>query len=502
MKGYITKEQLSDSLREEVESIGNIDQLQTDDKTNIVNAINELIRTKNLVNCIIQVTVDFTEPAIGQIITVENMIDGSIQEKVVSSLYTYFDLNYGVEYKISLNDKSGNYILPEDITFKAYKDTTLSFNYKKYIIYGIDIDETNSNPSTCVTYTDDAIGFTPLFCGDGNLDYGSWGNTFIIQGNKPCVLKDGIRQYYLNPNDYSLREDGTTSDITSGADGDVMAEFKKCYYKLWKEGDIVKFRIAEAKVDDTWCCNAFLSEDENATEKDYMYISTYESYSSSSKMRSLSGKAPWVKHVIATARIQATANGTGYQQLTLSKYVFIAMLNTLVTKSLDHQTKIGQGRSKSSNTSAINTGTMNTKGQFWGDQTATNGMKVFHIENFYGNIWTFIDGLIVSSRVSKYKVSGPYNDSGTGYTNGYSVPTANGYINKINCSNDNGIIPSSSTGSATTYYSDYVWQNTGDYISVIGGIWGNGSSVGSFYLGVDRTSSSSYSDVGSRLSFS
>ena len=45
MKGHISKEQLSDSLKNEIESIGDKEQLQTEDKSSIVNAINEVFQS-------------------------------------------------------------------------------------------------------------------------------------------------------------------------------------------------------------------------------------------------------------------------------------------------------------------------------------------------------------------------------------------------------------------------------------------------------------------------
>lgn len=82
-------------------------------------------------------------------------------------------------------------------------------------IYGFHIDSEESDPYACVTYLEDAVGMTPAHMNyaTGEFDYGSWEDAFFMP--KPCMLKyDGTVDYYLDPNDYSKKEDGTASDVT------------------------------------------------------------------------------------------------------------------------------------------------------------------------------------------------------------------------------------------------------------------------------------------------
>ncbi len=361
-------------------------------------------------------------------------------------------------------------------------------------VYGFDIDETNSNPDTCVTYTDACVGFTPLSCSSGTVNYGSWADTFIVKENKPCALSGGKRQFYLNPNNYAQKEDGTTYTLTSY---DIMAEFPKAYYKLWKEGNKIKFRVSQFKIDDTYSCSAFISEDGNSQERDFMYIGTYLSTLYSSKARSISGRTPMSSYTIANARNYSTSNGTGYQQMTLNKLLYIQCLCVLVSKSLNSQGKFGYGVT---NGTTINNGTMDTKGQFYGDKTSTNGVKVFHIENLWGNLFTFIDGLVVSNYNTKYKMLGGYNNTGSGYTNGNTVPTK-GYINSMNCNAEGVLTPAATTGSSSTYYCDYLQIEEGDFILRFGGTRDSGSLSGLFYLNLNSKSSDNFSTTGCRLTY-
>jgi hypothetical protein len=170
------------------------------------------------------------------------------------------------------------------------------------VTYGISIDMTNTDPTSAVTYIDDAVDFTPLSVDltTGVCDYGSWEDIITnIFGCKPCLWKDGSRTDYLNPNDYTLKADGTEADITSGDEGDVMVEFKKCWYKFsyiyTSSTDIrLTFEIANYnRSKDGFVTAAFKSEDGKASDVNYFYYGAYNGYmDSDSKLRSLSGKTP------------------------------------------------------------------------------------------------------------------------------------------------------------------------------------------------------------------
>ena len=94
-------------------------------------------------------------------------------------------------------------------------------------IYGFIIDGNESNPSAAVSYTDDAVGLTPAHMDFTNdvFDYGSWKDAFFMP--RPCMLKfDGTVDYYLDPDDYTKKIDGTASDIANSAyAGNAMMEW-------------------------------------------------------------------------------------------------------------------------------------------------------------------------------------------------------------------------------------------------------------------------------------
>ena len=88
-----------------------------------------------------------------------------------------------------------------------------------------------------------------------------------------CVISDaGVVQYYLSATDSTQKEDGTASDLT-GADGQVMVQIPKFYYKYsWLANvhtwDISQFELAGFKVHP-----AFVK---NGAEMDFRYVGAYE----------------------------------------------------------------------------------------------------------------------------------------------------------------------------------------------------------------------------------
>ena len=355
-----------------------------------------------------------------------------------------------------------------------------------------------------IEYTDQAISFQPAVMGT-TFDYGSFVDSWLIKNIKPCLLKNGVVQYYLNPNDYTKKVDGTASDITSGADGNVMIEFPLIYYKFYEETDVdnvtwtgVKFSLTPQ--DDTWCANAFLNI--NGVIQDTMYMAAYDGYVNNSILYSLSGKAPANNITIGDFRTYATANGSGYQQQEWSKRVFLQALFVMMFKSTDSQTALGKGVISAS--AAINTGTMNDKGLFWGDQTGTNGVKFCGIENFWGNIDKWCDGLELISLVYKYKIYGSYNDTASGYISGNTAPNgSNGAWAKIMYSNNGeGLVAKTNDTSSSYYYDEfYCLDSTNSYVCRTGGYWGHSTHAGLFSVALSVAASGVYSYIDASLSF-
>ena len=318
----------------------------------------------------------------------------------------------------------GTWIISAEIEGKTYSKTLIIDTLQVYEIklkgcstFGIAIDMNESDPEAAVTYLGDAAGFTPLT----NSNYGSW--TDLIKeffGCRPC-LYNGSVVGYLNPNDYTKFEDGSTADITSGKSGNVMVEFKKLYYKyeLTNADTILTFKVTddESAVDDGFTCAAFKSMDGTGAVKDYMYYGAYEGYKSGFVLKSLSGKTVTGSDSYTNFRTYCQANGSTYGMEDWAKRYYILGLLMLVTKTRGIQEVIGNGICNFKNIdSDITTGTMNTRGLFYGGASSV-GVKAFGIENLWGNLYEWCDGIItLSSSTLGFKDCAPYNDTGSGYT--------------------------------------------------------------------------------------
>jgi hypothetical protein len=379
-------------------------------------------------------------------------------------------------------------------------DGTSTFHYstaETITVYGVKIDTTNSNPLTALTYTDDAIGFTPALGNNGNFNAGSWADKFPFNAIKPCLYKDGAVNYYLNPNDYTQKADGVTaSDITSGADGDVMIEFPKTWWKFETIGTDLYIKYSDLQMDEAYKCLAHMR---GVTEKDFCYISAYMGYDLTSKLRSLSGKTPTASQTIGAFRTLAQANGTGYDQMAYYPLLMLQVLFTVMFKNRDSQTALGRGYADG-NASSIATGGANAKGMFYGETTGKLQNKFCGIEDFYGNIRYWIDGFFSGASRNILIANQTFNDTGSGYVDYGVGAVANigGYIDTVQGGTETGFIVKTVAGSATTHYADYgtIYASRLPYF---GGHWGAADYAGAFYFYAYSSASIADGYIGARL---
>lgn len=212
----------------------------------------------------------------------------------------------------------------------------------------------------------------------------------------------------------------------------------------------------------------------------------------------------------------ATANNTTssvhWCMETYADWVLINLLLILISKSLNSQTAFGYGYA-SGNLSAISTGTGNTKGLFWGESTGKYLVKVFGMENRWGNIQRRIVGWNINSGVSAIKLTygtddgstnTGYNTTGSaaGYLTSGVTLTSSGYISKQYFSDKGFFTLAAVSGSNSTYYSDYNFSDSSSgCAAVVGGYWFYGLYSGAFCVELNGYPSSSYSYLGSSVSF-
>lgn len=139
----------------------------------------------------------------------------------------------------SKGDISTNYKILDESNFIADQDyiTPEKFNslqLEDIVSYGIEWDTEVSDPD-CTRI--------------GNL---SLHKSLPIQNKmRGCVAKGNKIQYYLNPTDWSQKEDGTPS-VLDGTDGDVMVHIPKFWIKSGSNNTKRWVKIATNYIDETW----------------------------------------------------------------------------------------------------------------------------------------------------------------------------------------------------------------------------------------------------------
>lgn len=397
------------------------------------------------------------------------------------------------------------------------------------LIYGFQINGSESDPAAAVTYLEDAVGMTPAHMdfSTGKFDYGSWENAFFMP--RPCMLKsDGTVDYYLNPDNYALKEDGTASDIANTAyAGNAMMEWGRNGHKIWLkilptgDGSSAKVYISNHRADSKFFDYPFHNCKSESVE--HFYTPIYNGSVINSTMRSLSGQTV-SKTLAGTAEITAAkANNPSTDELwnieCFADRLLINMLLILMGKSLNTQAVFGQGLN-SGGSEAINdgftTGVHNAKGLFYGtnDGTAstyTNAIKIFGMENYYGFQWRRTNGLILNNGATKYKLTygtedgssaTGYNTDGTNYKDAGVTPsgTSGNYISKAKFTED-GMFSDTMSGSASTYYCDATWfNNAAVTFALFGGTSNTGAKVGAFSLVLTYAVSAAHWYFGAALS--
>jgi hypothetical protein len=379
-------------------------------------------------------------------------------------------------------------------------ETFVPFGYEvdisteKPIIYGFHINPNDPNSYTAVTYLADAVGKTPAAMGNTAFSYGDWANAFFMP--KPCMLKyDGTVDYYLDPNDYTKKADGTASDVGNLAyGGNAMMEFPLIWYKFVQGAESGEgyFYCSNRKVDDSYKCFSNLDCDGNIIEHFYMPI--YNGCTYDGKMRSISGLqlSPWsttayspsstyavgskvnyndrmweCTTAVETAEAfdpakweqfafngnttgteettQATANNTTakvewYTNVLCDRQLINALL-VLLSKSLDTQGAFGRGIDTGSQSAkeAYVTGSLDDKGLFYGSiANGSTAVKVFGIENWWSLVWHRTAGLIGGSN-NTYLYKMTYSTSDGSTANGYNTD-GTGYLSVGNKPTTNNYI--------------------------------------------------------------
>lgn len=368
-------------------------------------------------------------------------------------------------------------------------------------IMTVKIDLNDSNPATCGSFTDDA---TNMPVGKTNEAITTWQEFF---GYRPCLFKKGNVVGYLNPNDYTKFEDGTSADITSGDAGDVMIEFPRRGIKISEVGKIITVSMTDDPNDPEFTYYAHTRGDD---EREYFYLGAYSGYIYANKLRSLSSKSidsSTVGFSLSNFRNYAHTNGSGYELMTWFQLVFIQTMYLLQFKgNLDSQTTVGSGHCIRSH----RTGTKDTKGLFDGDEWTNNYIKIFGLEDLWGYYSTLLDGIYTYEDGTIWLAIDNFNNTHSGYIEQKDTAIEGyGYMSDVIGTSELAFYPSEINGSWSTYFCDECdcYYLNGNNCCSMGGIGGYSSNPqynrpGLFSLNIgDNNPTSSEAYTVARLAF-
>jgi len=349
-----------------------------------------------------------------------------------------------------------------------------------------------------------------------------------------CAVQneDGTINYFLNDLDWSKKDDGSAADLTGG-DGDVVQLVPRFYEKhtLRTDGKH-EYYFSMQKLPGYTVHPAFW---DGTTEQDYSVVGVYKGYkdAGTGKLRSISGVKATTDLKRSEFRTAAELAG-GFLE-NLYKWEMRAKLIALEFGTFDVQNAIGRGitdvvsaawstyngynpiiNEGEGDSLASGTGTVNVTV----DDFPTSGLSITvqvvkwrGIENFYGHLWEFIDGVNILNHEADlasyaYLCVNPANfadDTVTNYDNKGELALGDGYYDAPLA---NGIIlpgrvtGSSSTGMASYYHTRYndleVGFGTDWRVLIVGGDATDGSLAG-FFVNAAYVSADDFAKVGARL---
>lgn len=361
--------------------------------------------------------------------------------------------------------------------------------------------------------TNTVLGFTGLTNSSGALTWtddiaslqSSAPYTTTTSGNYVSVT--GALDSYFPYNQITEVEDGK---------GNTFIRFPKCWIKWTNDssGNIDGFQVANYQVDsDYFIPDCFLnpnSVDGTDSYLDYVDIGKYEGSGSSSMVYSRSGYSPLVSITRANFRAGCRAYGTsanyynGYQQLDIQTFTLYNFLCMLYYRTANIQ-KVYAGRTKSSNTSAEQTGSTDGVTGLNGWNTSNTCVKMLGVENPYGNIDKWCDGIFFSvDTMYIHRYPSQYSDSTTnGTTMGYTRLTSNKYVKYLRQGTANAtksaVYCSGGATSGSTYTGDSCQYSSSGTVLYVSGRWNIGSAAGLWYLEGSRAVSVAYSTLSGRL---
>lgn len=219
-------------------------------------------------------------------------------------------------------------------------------------------------------------------------------------------------------------------------------------------------------------------------------------YNTASGYVSKTGLDPLTNITRATARTKSMEKGYGWYQYDYASLCAVVLLYIVEYADWNSSSKIGTGANKGVS------GRTDSMTYHTGEASTTSGVQYRHIENVFGNIETFVDGINFSGN-NVYVCTNPdeyADDTDAGYTNVGTKTDSNGYIKALGFSKTApwAFYPTATGGSNTTYITDQCWNTSSGWMTMKS--QGTGDE-GILYMSIDKESNNSANSISTRLMF-
>lgn len=433
---------------------------------------------------------------------------------------TYFTAKYENE-KITIVAKksqltTGGYFFT--LKIKPYDTENYFASSPQYTFYAVDIiPPTNvfgvswdsSNPSTALTRLTKANDPNKLVTVDITTEpvpaVGTGSGSSPFDSYMPWM---GMEEYCASlvgsspPKEVSaLYKKGEDGFERTNPNKPVFVKIPEFYYKIEKSGNIFRYYIADGPA------SGFSLHPGSGC-----YVARYEisnnNVNGTNTFTSYSGNFITTSTTRSGFRNTAKVTATGFQLYDFAAWCAVGLLYRVEFADWDSQEKINRGIVNDS--SVHKTGETDAMvyhtGRAAGGLINTAAVQYRWIENPWGNVFEWIDGINVNNRVP-YICTEPESyadDTTSNYTSsGITLPNS-GWIKGLGFSSvfPWALLPDTTGGgSATTYIPDYINSSAGWSVVDVSGCYTNASIAGLFFFDASQSSGISSQYIGARLQF-
>lgn len=279
-------------------------------------------------------------------------------------------------------------------------------------------------------------------------------------------------KYWLGDTNSNLSQAGYPINIDSATE-DVMVYFPAFYYKRTWNGDILEDSLltdipTTRYREDYEVFPCFIRED--GSIRPYILYGAFKGSEVGGQLRSVVGNKPAHSKTISAFRdLVRQGRDTKWNIETFQLVSMVQLLYKVGFQNLNSQAEIGSGwTSKSGSATSGATMLLGNRSGYYG----VNGdqISLFGIEDFYGNIWSFVDGFLVqddgyyiTNTPSSFGILSSHDKISAVPLTGLEINgLVEGYfktIEKISGLHKYVNIPNLLGGSNSGWYTDYFWSH-------------------------------------------